>query len=302
MDQAMLDAAESVGITCVNARTIQGHNPRTLNGWELKPFSVIHSRFQEVLYLDADSFPVRDPSYLFDLPQYQEVGSIFWPDVQPTGRTEWIPKLVWDMWGLLPDSGPDIESGQFLVDKNRCWHEMAVTMWLNEHSDWVYRHVYGDKSTYNLAWAGCDRNYLMPSKLPTWNTPIIYQYDMAGELVFQHACRGKQFLANGIEIPNLIHRNWPLEAHRMLSERWGGRIYQETSGSDLGAFNAIYGGPLLRVNLQPGGSVHGGSKGFRRWHIPSPGTLYLLDEGRVQYVLTEQGQDWVSPGFRLEKL
>lgn len=29
--------------------------------WLLKPWSLLHSEFREVIYLDADSFPVRNP-------------------------------------------------------------------------------------------------------------------------------------------------------------------------------------------------------------------------------------------------
>jgi len=122
-----------------------------------------------------------------------------------------------------------------------------------------------------------------------------------GELVFQHACRGKQFLANGIEIPNLIHRNWPLEAHKLLSERWDGRIYPESSRSDPEAFNVILGDICLPIELLPGGNIRGGSGGFRRWHKPQPDTLYLIDNGRVRHILNRDGNGWSGSGISLVK-
>jgi alpha 1,2-mannosyltransferase len=53
--------------------------------WELKPLALLKTGFREVLLLDADSFPVADPAFLFDIPQYQATGALFWPD---TGRME----------------------------------------------------------------------------------------------------------------------------------------------------------------------------------------------------------------------
>jgi hypothetical protein len=38
-----------------------------------KVFALLHTRFREVLLLDADSLPLTDPALLFRLPQYQQV-------------------------------------------------------------------------------------------------------------------------------------------------------------------------------------------------------------------------------------
>lgn len=40
----------------------------------------IHVAHREVLLLDCDNIPVRDPSYLFSNPDYQQYGNLFWPD------------------------------------------------------------------------------------------------------------------------------------------------------------------------------------------------------------------------------
>ena len=54
-------------MSCVNAQEVRKIHPvRTLNGWELKPFALLNSPFQEVLLLDADNVPVVDPAFLFE--------------------------------------------------------------------------------------------------------------------------------------------------------------------------------------------------------------------------------------------
>lgn len=45
-----------------------------------KAAAIINSRFNEVLYLDADNSVARNPEYLFEEPMYKERGALFWPD------------------------------------------------------------------------------------------------------------------------------------------------------------------------------------------------------------------------------
>ena len=51
-----------------------------MRGYQIKPFSILLSSFEEVLFLDADDYPVRDPSIIFDVPAYKKTGALFWPD------------------------------------------------------------------------------------------------------------------------------------------------------------------------------------------------------------------------------
>lgn len=48
-------------------------------------FGVLCRRFKEVLLLDADVVPMRDPAYLFDDPQYRKDGNYFWGDIYGEG-------------------------------------------------------------------------------------------------------------------------------------------------------------------------------------------------------------------------
>lgn len=38
-------------------------------------------RFKEVLLLDCDVVPMRDPSYMFDASLYRKAGNAFWGDI-----------------------------------------------------------------------------------------------------------------------------------------------------------------------------------------------------------------------------
>lgn len=234
MDPAMQTAAESVGIEVIDGRGLwdslpADERPAILNGWELKPFSVLHSPFREVLYLDADCVPVHDPSYLFDEPQYREQGAIFWPDLPPSKRKEWLPPVCWTNVGLEYRDEPDFESGQFLIDKEICWAELNLAVWMNGRSDYFYKFVYGDKSTYHLAWRKLGRDYAMPRKAAGWTKPAILQHDLQGRRLFEHACQGKEKLAAGEIIGALTHANQCVDAARVLRAKWPNRIWDRAT-------------------------------------------------------------------------
>ena len=228
MDPEMRLLLEAEGVTVVDAFEVIKQlpvPPRRLNGWELKPFAVIHSRFAEVLFLDADCVPVIDPSGLFDDAGYQRHGAIFWPDLPPHDRAEWMPPVVWSNCGMAYRDEPDFESGQFLVDKRRCWDALQLCMWLNEHSDYFYKFVFGDKSTFHLAWRGVGRDYAMP-RACDWIYPAILQYSPSGQVMFVHNCQGKEFLAECRLLPDGIPSREKLQdAGRTLRQVWRGRVW-----------------------------------------------------------------------------
>lgn len=131
-----------------------GISVRRWGGWESKSYAAAHSSFAEVLFLDADCYPERDPAYLFDEPGYLDKGAIFWPDIGRTKNGSPLEPGQWERFGLPVVSVPSLESGQFLVDRRRCWRELCAVRWISDHSDYVYQHVYGDKDTFSIAWRG----------------------------------------------------------------------------------------------------------------------------------------------------
>jgi len=190
-------------------------------GWWLKAFAVRHSRFAEVMLLDADNVPVVRPDHLFYDHGFRRHGAMFWPDLPPARtRGEWVPEAAWRMVGLdpVPTARP-FESGQLLVNRARHMHALDLAVLLNEWSDVTYQVVYGDKDCWLLAWHLANARYHMPPKNPVWRNPAICQHDGAGQLVFQHACGGKNDLASGAVVPSLIQRRHAVDAAREWARR-----------------------------------------------------------------------------------
>ena len=124
------------------------HQVERLGGWELKPYAVMHSRFREVLLLDADNVPVRDPGFLFDRPEFRNTGTVFWPDIVRLSSDN----EIWAISGLSYRDTQSVESGQMVLDKSRCWRALSLSHWINQHSDVFYQFLHGDKDTYLIAW------------------------------------------------------------------------------------------------------------------------------------------------------
>ncbi len=218
ISEQMRDLVAPLGVTCIDALEVRRTHPvRRLAGWELKPYAMLHSGFKEVLLLDADNVPVLDPAYLFEHAQFQRHGATFWPDY--TGLEQ--DRAIWRLTGVPYRWEPMFESGQMIVDKGRCWEPLALTMWMNEHSDFWYRHVYGDKDTFHMAWRFLDRSYSMPSRGedPIWG--VICQYDFEGSRLFQH----RHFHKWLVDSPNprlrgFIHEEFCHQAIAELERRW----------------------------------------------------------------------------------
>ena len=222
MDEEMRGLITPLGVTCVDAAEVRRSHPaRTLGGYELKPYAILHSRFREVLLLDADNFPLVDPSFLFDTPQYREHGAIFWPDYGRLGPQ----RDIWRLAGVAYRDEPEFESGQIAADKERCWTPLNLAMWMNEHSDFWYRHVWGDKDTFHLAWRRLGLDYAMPGR-PIENLAdlVMCQHDFEGRRVFQHRNQAKWTLyGDNPRVPGFLQEDTALTFLEDLRRRWAGR-------------------------------------------------------------------------------
>lgn len=195
---------------------------RRLDGWELKPYAILNSRFAEVLYIDADNVVVRNPEFLFDAPLYQKTGSLFWQDVPGNHSDQsYLKDHAWDLLGLPYRDEPQFESGQLLVDKRRCWRALQLTLHLNEHSDYYYTAFFGDKDTFHLAWRKVEQEYSLNPHPPgvlgaNW---VLVQFDPDGKRLFQHRCNAKWTITGqNFRIPGFLYEDECLALLQELPE------------------------------------------------------------------------------------
>lgn len=167
----------------VDAEHVRRRHPaRRLGGWELKSFMLAQSPFRYCLLLDADSLPAQDPMPLFESPEFVEVGAILAPDIKPCRPSDFIFNAL----GFLkPDNYVECESGQMMIDKTRHWRAIQLIRWLNDFSEFYYRYVHGDKSSFDLSFLRTKHSFRM---LPpcSWEGWGIQQYWFDGSIFTQH--------------------------------------------------------------------------------------------------------------------
>ena len=114
MSEEMRILLSEEGIEVVDAEMVAAQKPaRLAGGWPLKPYAIAHSRFREVLYLDADTVPLVDPQIAFGWDEYRDNGLLLWPDRVDIKASN----PIWARLGLEPTEQASIDSGVLLADK-----------------------------------------------------------------------------------------------------------------------------------------------------------------------------------------
>lgn len=132
-------------------------------GWkqfQIKGAAIQQSSFNEILYLDTDSYLLRNPDYIFEGKQWNETGLLLWPDYTKSHPTN----PLWRLLGQQCRNEYEGESGQIFI--SRTLHQDL--MWLVEyfalHHDEYYGFMGGDRDSFRAAalllgkkWAGPGR-------------------------------------------------------------------------------------------------------------------------------------------------
>eukprot|EP00038_Savillea_parva_P008807 m.179304 g.179304 ORF g.179304 m.179304 type:complete len:934 (+) comp14731_c0_seq1:162-2963(+) len=166
--------------------------------FQLKPLALLHSDLEEVLMLDSDNCPIRDPTYLFEDAEFQKVGTAFWPDFWKTSVQNPIWKIIGGFDIEAADSGWEQESGQLMFKKSVAWTAINLAVYLN--SDFYMKLINGDKDTFRFSWLAAGIPFIM---IETWPTSVgtlkelhtsdagfcghtMLQHDFDGQALFVH--------------------------------------------------------------------------------------------------------------------
>lgn len=89
------------------------HKDSQGKSYYLKPHAMLEAPFAEVLYLDSDNIPVRDPEPMFDSPAYKRLGIWVAVDLWKTTAGHGI----WSIMGVKCRNEWEMESGSIFIDK-----------------------------------------------------------------------------------------------------------------------------------------------------------------------------------------
>ena len=268
MSEAMQLMLEEQGVEVIDAETVLHHYPATLaGGWPLKPYAIAHSRFREVIFLDADTVPLIDPAELFTWEPYRRNGLLLWPDVIDLRRHN----PIWNLLGLEPRKCMSVDSGVIAIDKERHWRLLDLTILLNEHWRESYQYLHGDKDTLLIAALLTGTNEPVIQHRPLAVDGDLIQRDPNGDPFLQHrnSSKWKLWGANQpVPVPEL--NRVCEEAMAELRRRWSGTVFHpperspraraeeaELIGKRVFHYEVSNGQPRL-IKLLRGGSVSEG--------------------------------------------
>jgi hypothetical protein len=125
----------------------------------------------------------------------------------------------------------EFETGQILVNKRRCWRALRLALWFNEHADFYYRYLHGDKETFHLAFRKLGTSYALVAT-PIHTLPgTMCQHDFSGRRIFQHRNTDKWSLwLHNREARGFRFEQECREYVRQLQRLWDGRMTAWTQG------------------------------------------------------------------------
>ncbi|GMF20804.1 unnamed protein product [Phytophthora fragariaefolia] len=180
-------------------------------GFNTKIYALSQSKLDQVLYLDSDNTPVKDPTYLFTTPEFVDSGAIFWPDFwQPVNTIFNINEetLLWEYVGIRYVNMFEQESGQLLIDLRRAAAALKVLQLFAFQEPNLFQElklVHGDKDLYRLAWLKTNTPFHM-IETPAAAAGMMngdqfcgitmVQHDSEGEILFLHH-NGKKVINDG---------------------------------------------------------------------------------------------------------
>jgi hypothetical protein len=333
IDPKMRELLGGLGVSVMNVSAITQMAPFRFpldhqhSGWALKPYCIKWSKFQEVMFIDADCCPVTDPTYLFDTPEYQSTGTIFWPDyytwqlggdvyktfgvdVPEFGYINKPKEEVNSTFGQQMPAGYDSsqESGQMLIDKGRHWLPLSVADWLCQHADWTFMLIYGDKETFRLAWKRLNAAYAMPRTWPGWEMHTELQHDFSGTVIFLHRTQDKWSYDGANRRSAVPTEDKMLGCIGDLQTRWNGipwlnekpgpiesKHIKQISQTKLAYI--VEGQPARQLVLEPDGTISSGEINNERFwsffiDVNTPAISILNNTKDVCAVLHQTDAGW----------
>lgn len=188
LSDEVIDALRKLDVDC---RDFLSESKTTFKGVSLKPLAILSSKFKDILFLDADNNCLEDPTFLFDSLEYKKNGAVFWPDYWKTAADN----PIWEIIGSMADEMHEQESGQILINKEKCWRPLNLCVYFNRKKHIFHRLLYGDKDTFKFAWQALQYDFHMISTdvaccgygaKNDFLGCTMAQHDFSGNILFLH--------------------------------------------------------------------------------------------------------------------
>ncbi|WVQ97918.1 hypothetical protein IAU59_005035 [Kwoniella sp. CBS 9459] len=192
-DSPLRAELQELGAELVEAAGQEKDKGKT-KSYHLKAIAVVQSPFREVLYLDSDSIPTRDPEYMFDAPNYERLGIFATPDYWKTSANN----PIWAIMGVKCRNEWEMETGQMFVDKKMHLDVFLLIRYMLERHEFWFYFSDGDKDIFRWALLALRKRWAVPGRwvgaaaLPSGTASgdfcahTMLQHDSWGEPLFVH--------------------------------------------------------------------------------------------------------------------
>ncbi|KAG1697862.1 hypothetical protein DVH05_015816 [Phytophthora capsici] len=195
-----------------------------------KVFALYNSDFERILFLDADNVPVRDPTYLFETPEFKRTGAVFWPDYWHPHYTIFHlheDSLLWELLDMPYVDMFEQESGQLLIDRRKHGAPLDLVRFFTFHQPNPIEELkllWGDKDLFRLAWIKLNVPFYMVQTPPAVAGTVngtsfcgmtMVQHDPNGEILFLHR-NAKKLTGEVLYKPV----NYHIAARKRIRSRW----------------------------------------------------------------------------------
>ena len=144
------------GVKCVNLNDIVRNF--NFSGYQIKPFSIYYSSFEEVVLIDADSILFKNPEEFFYDREYIDNGITFFIDQQnkkihTNDTIKFINHNIDSLFNINYSYHHQEQcSSLVIINKRKKWLSLLGICGLNYEYKETYNHLFGDKDTF---WLGC---------------------------------------------------------------------------------------------------------------------------------------------------
>ncbi|CAG7957721.1 unnamed protein product [Penicillium nalgiovense] len=160
----------SLDARCIVLSQILISAPARIEKYQFKPFAMLFSSFEELLFLDADAFPLQKPEHLFTTEPFLSKGMLTWPDFWASS----VSPLFYDIANYPPppiDLHQSTESGEVLLSKRSHLRSLLLTTYYNYYGPSHYYPLLsqgaageGDKETFVAAATAMQESFYQVSE------------------------------------------------------------------------------------------------------------------------------------------
>lgn len=149
----------SLNATCVIMSDILESIPHSVDitRYQFKVFAMMFSSFEQILFLDADCFPIHNPEQLFTSEPFQKHGLITWPDFWASSASPLFYQIASQSVPPMTERASS-ETGELLLSKMTHQRSLLLATYYNYYGPTHYYRLLsqggpgeGDKETFLAA-------------------------------------------------------------------------------------------------------------------------------------------------------